>query len=183
MTLLAKFIVTLAAFYHVLATVAAMMAVFHFSRSLRGEEARHPLWRAVFNWGETHLWISGVVLIAAGIYLSTVAQYLNNPKLWTKVSLVLLWGVSSYALKRTIRTASPATRNLLFGLSAGSLLYGTLLGVAKPLAYGVLAFPWFLAGFAATILTCALMARRLLSATPTSGAKSEVRHPPVHPHA
>lgn len=41
-----KFVVTLAAFHHTMATVAAMMAVFHFARIQRGEESRHPLGQA-----------------------------------------------------------------------------------------------------------------------------------------
>lgn len=168
--MVAKLIVALAAFYHVIATVAAMTAVFHFARVLRGEEGGHPLWRRVFSWGETHLWISGVILIAVGIYLSSLAEYLNNPKLWTKVSLVLLWGTTSYAIKKYSRTATATGRNLMFGISIGSLLYGTFLGVAKPLAYGVLAFPWFLTGFAATIALCTYGVSRVLPAARLTGA-------------
>ncbi|RKQ60799.1 hypothetical protein C8E02_0552 [Vogesella indigofera] len=160
--MIGKFIIALAAVYHVIATVAAMMAIFHFARTLRGEENGHPFWRHVFNWGETHLWISGAILIGAGIYLSSFAEYLNNPKLWTKVSLVVLWAVTSYAIRRSSRGASMARRNLLFGISSGSLLYGTFLGVAKPLAYGVLPFPWFLAGFVATIALCTIGVVRML---------------------
>lgn len=162
MTLLAKFIVTFAAFYHVMATLAAMMSVFHFSRILRGDEGAHPLWRHIFTWGETHLWISGAMLIGAGIYLSGLEKYLSNPKLWTKVSLVLIWACTSYSIKKTLHTASTASRNLMFGISTGSLLYGTILGVAKPLAYGVLPFPWFLAGFAATVALCTYKANQHL---------------------
>lgn len=33
----------IAAFYHIMATLAAMMSVFHFSRILRGDEEGHPL--------------------------------------------------------------------------------------------------------------------------------------------
>ncbi|MDO6386520.1 hypothetical protein [Uliginosibacterium sp. 31-12] len=157
----AKFIVALAAFYHLMATVAAMMAIFHFARVLRGEESSHPVWRYVFNWGEAHLWISGAILISVGIYLNGLSEYLNNPKLWTKVSLVLLWGLNSWGIRKTIQTASALRRKLMFGISAGCLLYGSFLGVAKPLAYGVLPFPWFLAGFLATIAACTYGVSRL----------------------
>lgn len=159
--MIAKFIVAFAAFYHIIATLAAMMSVFHFARILRGDEGGHLLWRRVFRWGELHLWISGAILIGAGIYLTSLAEYLNNPKLWTKVSLVVLWWANSCAIKKTLRNASPARRNLMFGMSTGSLLYGTLLGVSKPLAYGVLPFPWFLAGFAATVALCTFGVSRL----------------------
>lgn len=160
--MIAKLIVALAAVYHIVATVAAIMAVFHFARVLRGEERSHPLWRRFFDWGEMHLWISGAILIGAGIYLSSLAEYLNNPKLWTKVSLVLLWGANSYGIRKTIRTASTARQNLMFGISTGSLLYGTFLGVGKPLAYGVLPFPWFLAGLLATVAACTYAMSRIV---------------------
>lgn len=162
--MIAKLIVVFAAFYHIMATLAAMMSVFHFSRILRGDEEGHPLWRRVFKWGETHLWISGAILIGAGIYQTGLVEYLDNPKLWTKVSLVVLWWVNSCAITRTIRTASTLRRNLMFGISTGSLFYGTLLGVGKPLAYGVLPFPWFLAGFVATIALCTYGVGRLFPA-------------------
>lgn len=162
--MLPKFIVAISAFYHIMATVAAMMAVFHFSRILRGEESSHPLWRHVFNWGELHLWVSGIMLLGVGIYLTGFEKYLSNPKLWTKVSLVTLWLGNSLWIKKTIQTASPGRRNLMFGISVGCLLYGTFLGVAKPLAYGVLPFPYFLAGFAATITFCTWGMSRLFYA-------------------
>ena len=66
--MIAKFIVAISAFYHILATVAAMMAVFQFARILRGEESHHPLWRHIFDWAEAHLWISGLMLLAIGIF-------------------------------------------------------------------------------------------------------------------
>lgn len=157
-----EFITTISAFYHVMATMAAMMAVFHFTRILRGDESSHSLWRHVFNWGEVHLWVSGVLLLVIGIYMTGFEKYLSNPKLWTKVSLVTLWLVNSLWIKKTIRTASPGRRNLMFGISVACLFYGTFLGVAKPLAYGVLPFPYFLAGFAATIALCIYGMSRLL---------------------
>ena len=159
--MIANFIVAFAAFYHIIATLAAMMSVFHFARILRGDEDGHPLWRRVFDWGETHLWISGAILIGAGIYQTGLTEYLNNPKLWTKVGLVVLWWANSCAIRRTLRTASAVRRNLMFGISTGSLLYGTLLGVSKPLAYGVLPLPCFLAGLVATIALCTYAGGRI----------------------
>lgn len=157
-----NFIVAFAAFYHVIATLAAMMSVFHFARVLRGDEDGQPLWRRIFDWGERNLWISGAILIAVGIYQTGLIKYLDNPKLWTKVSLVMLWWLNSCAIKQTLRTASALRRNLMFGVSTGSLLYGTLLGVSKPLAYGVLPFPWFVAGFVLTIALCTYGVSRIL---------------------
>ena len=160
--MLVKFIITIAAFYHVMASLAAMMAVFQFTRILRGEESHHPLWRHVFDWGETHLWISGLALVSAGLF-ATGWEYLDNPKLWTKLGLIALWAANSYAIKKTLKTASNRRRNAMLGVSIGSLLYGTLLGVAKPLAYGVLSFPYFLAGLALTIGLCTCCATRLFT--------------------
>lgn len=162
-----KFILTLGAFYHLLASLAAMMAVFHFTRVLRGEAEGHPLWRRVFTWGEKHLWISGSILIAAGMAQTGMSEYLDNPKLWTKVGLVLLWGVTSWRIRRTLRTASPRQRNILLGISTGSLLYGCVLGVAKPLAYGVLPLHGFLLGLLLTYALCTYAMSRLLPDKPT----------------
>ncbi len=164
--MIANVAITLAALYHVLATVAAMMAVFHFARMLRGDESRHPLWRTVFSQAEMHLWISGLALVLLGIYVTGLEKYLGNPKLWTKVSLITVWGLNSLWIKRGLRTALPARRDLMFGISVAALFYGTFLGVAKPLAYGALPFPWFLAGFVATIGVCTWGARWLLCPKP-----------------
>lgn len=165
--MIANFAIALAAMYHVLATVAAMMAVFHFARMLRGEESRHPLWRTVFSQAEAHLWVSGVALVLLGIHVTGLEKYLGNPKLWTKVSLITLWGLNSLWIKRSLSAASPVRRDLMFGISVAALFYGTFLGVAKPLAYGALPFPWFLAGFVATIGACTWSAGRLLRAEPS----------------
>ncbi|MCC7463739.1 MAG: DUF2214 family protein [Gammaproteobacteria bacterium] len=166
--MIAQFATALAALYHVLATAAAMMAVFHFARRQRGEEARQPLWRDCYARAELHLWISGVLLVLIGAWVTGWAKYLDNPKLWTKVSLIVLWGLNSLWMKRTLHSASPARRDLMFGISIAALAYGSFLGVAKPLAYGVLPFGGFLAGFLATIAACTWIARRYLRAGPAA---------------
>ena len=165
--MIANFAIALAALYHVLATAAAMMAVFHFARRLRGEESREPLWRALFSQAEKHLWLSGLALVLLGLYVTGPEKYLANPKLWTKVSLITLWGLNSLWIKRTLHRASPARRDLMFGISIGALLYGTFLGVAKPLAYGVLPFAAFVAGLLATVGACTGVAHAMLRSQST----------------
>ena len=165
--MIANFAIALAALYHVLATAAAMMAVFHFARRLRGEESREPLWRALFSQAEKHLWLSGLALVLLGLYATGPEKYLANPKLWTKVSLITLWGLNSLWIKRTLHRASPARRDLMFGISIGALLYGTFLGVAKPLAYGVLPFAVFVAGLLATVGACTGVAHAMLRSQST----------------
>ncbi len=165
--MIANFAIALAALYHVLATAAAMMAVFHFARRLRGEESREPLWRALFSQAEKHLWLSGLALVLLGLYVTGPEKYLANPKLWTKVSLITLWGLNSLWIKRTLHRASPARRDLMFGISIGALLYGTFLGVAKPLAYGVLPFAVFVAGLLATVGACTGVAHAMLRSQST----------------
>lgn len=157
----ARLILTLAAFYHVLATLAAAMAVFQFVRMRRGDEPRQTLWRHLFDRGEAHLWISGLILVAAGLY-STGFEYLDNPKLWTKLTLIAAWSLNSWMIKRTLPHASAPQRHLMFGISIGSLAYGSLLGVAKPLAYGVLDFAYFLTGLLACFALSVWMARACL---------------------
>lgn len=165
--MIANFAIALAALYHVLATAAAMMAVFHFARRLRGEESREPLWRALFSQAEKHLWLSGLALALLGLYVTGPEKYLANPKLWTKVSLITLWGLNSLWIKRTLHRASPARRDLMFGISIGALVYGTFLGVAKPLAYGVLPFAVFVAGLLATVGACTGVAHAMLRSQST----------------
>ena len=165
--MIANFAIALAALYHVLATAAAMMAVFHFARRLRGEESREPLWRALFSQAEKHLWLSGLALVLLGLYVTGPEKYLANPKLWTKVSLITLWGLNSLWIKRTLHRASPARRDLMFGISIGALVYGTFLGVAKPLAYGVLPFAVFVAGLLATVGACTGVAHAMLRSQST----------------
>ena len=165
--MIANFAIALAALYHVLATAAAMMAVFHFARRLRGEESREPLWRALFSQAEKHLWLSGLALVLLGLYVTGPEKYLANPKLWTKVSLITLWGLNSLWIKRTLHRASPARRDLMFGISIGALLYGTFLRVAKPLAYGVLPFAVFVAGLLATVGACTGVAHAMLRSQST----------------
>lgn len=153
--MLVKFLIALGGLYHVLATAVAMMSVVHFMRMLRGVEVRDPLWRRLHTQAEVHLWVSGVLLVALGMYATGWAKYLDNPKLWTKVCLVTLWSLNSWWMKRHLARASETERLAMFGISLGSLLYGSFLGVAKPLAYGEWPFVYFLGGYAMTVLVCA----------------------------
>lgn len=160
-------LIPLAALYHLLATAVALMSVFHFIRMLRGDEERHPLWRTLFSQAEAHLWLSGALLVGLGLYATGLYKYLNNPKLWTKLSLITVWGLNSLWMKRALAQALPRQRHLMFGMSLGSLLYGSFLGVAKPLAYGVWPFAYFLLGYGAVVLLCTLVVQRLLQPAPT----------------
>jgi CHASE2 domain-containing sensor protein len=91
------------------------------------------------------------MIIALGIYQKGL-PYLENPKLWTKVVLVLAWTINSAMICRFIRSASPVVRARMFGISLGSLAYGSFLGVAKPLANGVAPFWMLLAGYIVSLL-------------------------------
>lgn len=160
--MLLKTALTLAAFYHVMATIAAMMGLFQLIRIARGEESFAPIWKNVFQWGELHLWISGLLLVGIGFSIMGM-DYLNNPKLWCKVSLVTIWTINSFIIRRTLANASVSARNVMFGISAGSLIYGTVLGVAKPLAFGVVPFEAFLTGYFVTVVVSTFILARLMA--------------------
>lgn len=144
-----KILMTLAVFYHVLATVATIAGAFQLLGISLGKNSFNPFWKQAVSLGELHLWISGILIVGLGLYMQGT-EYLMNPKLWAKVSLVAVWTANSLLLKSRIRKTG-LTKCVMFGISFGSLLYGTFLGVAKPLAKGVAPYEALLAGYFITL--------------------------------
>lgn len=151
--MLLKLAISLATFYHLLATVAALAGVLYMLRTVLRADRHQPFAHRMFQWGEVHLWLSGVIIVALGLVQFGVT-YLDNPKLWTKVSVVLLWGLNSLCIKRYLQRSGAAGRSLMMGLSMASLIYGTFLGVAKPLAHGAASYPELMSGFALLLTAC-----------------------------
>lgn len=160
-----KILSTLCVFYHVLATVATIAGAYHLLCMALGRQTFGPVWKHALRNGELHLWISGVLIVGIGLYSNGWA-YLQNPKLWTKVCLIAVWGINSLLIKAYLQKVSLDARSVFFGISLASLLYGTFLGVAKPLANGVVPFPALLLGYLLTIVTCATAMHRLFKAPP-----------------
>ncbi|SMC24843.1 hypothetical protein SAMN02745857_01984 [Andreprevotia lacus DSM 23236] len=90
------------------------------------------------------LWFSGLMLITLG-YLQDGAQYLANPKLWAKVTVVILLTINGGLLhsiafpalqKRIAFIALPVSERaklaLLGAISGCSWLFAAFLGIARP---------------------------------------------------
>lgn len=165
-----KIFSTLCVFYHVLATVAAIAGAYHLLRMSLGRQAYNPVWKHALRNGELHLWISGLLIVAIGVYLNGLA-YLQNPKLWTKVSLIAVWGINSLLIKAYLKKVSLNGRSLFLGISLASLLYGTFLGVAKPLANGVAPFSALLLGYLLTMAISTASMHRFLKAPQSASGR------------
>ncbi|MFV5214421.1 hypothetical protein ACLIIZ_11935 [Azonexus caeni] len=154
-----ELLVTLAVFYHLAALFASLTGVFLALCRLRGMATERRLIRPLILNGELHLWLSGLLIIALGVALKGM-PYFDNPKLWTKVILITLWSLNSWLLRHYSRSGLDQRRIAMFAISLGSLIYGSFLGVAKPLAYGVAPFWGLLAGYAACLLLTGLLLQR-----------------------
>lgn len=172
-----KIFSTLCVFYHVLATVAAIAGTYHLLCVSLGRQGFNPVWKRALLNGELHLWISGLLIVAIGLYLNGW-DYLQNPKLWTKVSLIGVWGINSLLIKAYLGKIGLNARCTLLGISLASLLYGTFLGVAKPLANGVAPFSSLLLGYVlAIMISVAAMHRIFKTPQPNSGRFGAVAVP------
>ena len=80
--------------------------------------------------------------------------------LFRSVILIVLWSFNSWLLRRYGGNGLDRRRMAMFAVSLGSLFYGSFLGVAKPLAYGVAPFWSLLAGYAACLVLTWLLLQR-----------------------
>ncbi len=149
-------LITLAAAWHLIDFALGPVYI-HFSvRSLLGLAPYDAAWARGIRTADLHLWLSGLTLIVLGIWQKGFELYLSNPKLWCKVTVVLVWlastqGMRHYGVPRLARgDARPMLR--LSAVNIACWTYGVMLGCAKPLAYGVWSYPQFLTGFALTVV-------------------------------
>ncbi|RVU03315.1 hypothetical protein EOE18_16555 [Novosphingobium umbonatum] len=157
MLIFLKLLWALAVFWHVLAFCQGGYCVLQAYASLF-DGSRDPLRQHRIKVAEWHLWASGLAIIALGILLAGGLCYFQNPKLWTKLVVVIVWLATSLMLGnlRHISTLSGRRSALLLicSISAACWLYGAFLGVAKSLANGAVPFGAFISGFGLTILGC-----------------------------
>lgn len=151
-------LVTLAAVWHLIGFALGPVYI-HFSiRSLLGLAPYDPSWARGIRTADLHLWLSGLTLIVLGIWQKGFELYLSNPKLWCKVTVVLVWLASTQAMRHYgLPRLARGDRRPMLRLSAVNIAcwtYGVMLGCAKPLAYGVWSYPQFLSGFALTGALC-----------------------------
>lgn len=158
-----ELLATLAVLYHLIAFLGSAIGVFHALGRYRGLATPLQLVQPMIKWGELHLWISGILIIGLGVAMKGM-PYFDNPKLWVKVILIVVWSINAFLIRRRTLPNTNTVRALQFGLSLSALIYGTFLGVAKPLAYGFAPFWSLLAGYlicqALAILYMYLLLRR-----------------------
>jgi hypothetical protein len=150
--------ITLSALWHVIAFAYGIVFI-HFSlKSVFNIVPYNKEWSPVIRGADLHLWMSGLALIILGILDKGVDIYISNPKLWTKVTVVIVWMLSTLLMRKY---AVPALKNgsneLMIKFSALNIscwIYGAVLGCAKPLAYGAVSYPVFILGFILTVIAC-----------------------------
>lgn len=148
-----KVMMSFTTLWHAFAFAAGGVYVVHAYRSLflGGYEAR---WARIIRSADWQLWASGFAVIGLGISLSG-EDYLADPKLWAKATLVFVWFGATRAMRLLalpkLRRGERGPMLVASSISAACWAYGAYLGVAKPLACGVAPFWALLAGFLATI--------------------------------
>lgn len=147
---------SLSSFWHVLALAAGLVFVVHSYQSLFGMKPYDRDWSRRIARADWHLILSGLAIIAFGMALTGVEKYLSNPKLWTKVTVVVVWLATTALMRRNaarwFATGNTTPMAALASISLACWLYGTFLGCARELAYGAVPFEALLSGFAVTAL-------------------------------
>jgi hypothetical protein len=150
-------LLTLFVFWHTLAFAAGGVNV---AASYRGlfSGRREPEWARIIRSAEWQLWVSGMAIITLGLVGGGWQVYLANPKLWAKLAVVTVWLGSTLVMRHVavprLRLGLRTPMLWTCSVSGACWLYGAFLGVAKPLAGGVVPLAVFLAGFAAVIMGC-----------------------------
>jgi chromate transporter len=152
-----KVLLTLAVLWHTFAFAAGGVYVFHAYQTLF-KGGHSPLGTSVIRSADLQLWLSGVLIIGFGIVLAGFNPYVSNPKLWTKVLLITVWFISTQTMRfyavAQFRAGIRLPMLLASSVNVACWIYGAFLGVAKPLAYGVVSFPVLAAGFVVMIALC-----------------------------
>jgi hypothetical protein len=100
--------ITLSALWHVIAFAYGIVFI-HFSlKSVFNIVPYNKEWSPVIRGADLHLWMSGLALIILGILDKGVDIYISNPKLWTKVTVVIVWMLSTLLMRKY---AVPALKN------------------------------------------------------------------------
>lgn len=152
MNLFLSLALSFAVYWHVAAFAAGGICVWLSYRALFGLEAYTSYWGKIIRHADMHLWLSGLAIIVIGGALRTYPEYLSNPKLWAKVTVVTLWLCSTHYLRRValpkFRDGKRKPMMYAAALNLSGWLYGAWLGVAHGLSHIAGSYPFFLAGFA-----------------------------------
>jgi hypothetical protein len=173
-------------YLHVLATCLAIGSIMTADwRLLRGRHfplrpgsiARLQQTQRGVNLSLIALWISGALLVWIG-YMDQPERYLNNEKLWAKISVVTLltingWLLHRFAFPALLQGRIPANLpsrkrhflTMLSSISGASWLFAVFLGIARPWNHTIGYFDVmsvFFGLFALTLLTAIFLSERTL---------------------
>jgi chromate transporter len=150
-----KLLQSLAMLWHTFAFAAGGVYVFHAYRVLF-YGGFNPTGVKVIRSADWQLWLSGLMIIGLGIVIDGTSAYAENPKLWAKVILIIIWLISTQAIRRyaaaKMRTGYRIPMLLASSVNVTCWIYGAFLGIAKPLAFGVMSFKSLLLGFDIVLL-------------------------------
>ncbi len=148
--------VTIVAMWHVLGFAFGLVYINFSLRSLFNLIPYDRQWSKVIRSADLHLWISGSILIALGSLQKGTEEYLSNPKLWCKVTVVVIWFLSTQLMRRVgipnLKKGDTGPMMKLSAINIGCWIYGAFLGCAKPLSDGVVSYSEFILGFICTII-------------------------------
>jgi uncharacterized membrane protein len=152
----------LAALWHVVAFGTGLVLVVYSFQALLGTRRYERAWAQSLWHADIHLWLSGLAIIALGIASTGAEKYLSNPKLWTKVLVVVVWTLATLLMRQRaaawFASAKRAPILALSGVSFACWIYGAFLGCARDLAYGAVPFAALAGGFAAVLAASVLIA-------------------------
>ncbi len=159
----------LASLWHTIAFACGFLFVFQSYLALFGHVQYDRRHNRIIRYADRHLWLSGFAIIAIGLLISGPETYLSNPKLWTKVTLITIWAISTetmraYALPR-LRLGQRLPMLVTGTISLACWIYGAFLGVAHGLAYGKAPLWALMSGFLIVLLGLSVLAFKL-KATP-----------------
>lgn len=152
------FLVTVAAFWHVLGFAFGLVYIHLSLKSLIGTIPYDRQWSKTIRMSDLHLWLSGISLMALGVSQVGFAVFMSNPKLLSKLTVVCVWCLSTqlmrwYAIPR-LKQGSRQPMLFLSAINISCWVYGAILGCAKPLANVGTPYAWFMAGFLITMALC-----------------------------
>lgn len=159
-------LISLVALWHLVGFAFGLVYVRLSLLSLIRQIPYEPKWKGILRGADVHLWLSGFTLMFLGMMQKGVDVYLSNPKLWTKLSVVLVWMAATQLMRHLgvpqLKHGNASPMLQLSAVSISCWLYGAFLGCAKPLGYGVVSYGEFLAGFGCVMIVTLLVVNRFI---------------------
>jgi hypothetical protein len=162
---LQSLLLSIASYWHIISFAAGGIWVYQSYLALFGRRIYQSSWGKIIRHADINLWASGFFIIAIGAINKGIGEYILNPKLLAKSTVVLSWFLSTqYLRKIALAKFKNGNRNhMLFAASINisGWIYGGFLGCAHSLANGIVSYKNFLFGFLATIIASAILTKIL----------------------